>query len=79
MNWNDFRKWTNKRPIDINGHCYYPANRGHITSGKAETTHTAHFSDALIGHIGFQVNRNFCAWIPRPELGLLSLMSPNKR
>lgn len=45
------------------------------TLGKAETTHAAHFRDTLLGHIGFQVNQNFCAWISRAAVCIFSSMS----
>lgn len=41
----------------INGTRHNLANRGLREKQKPHThTHTAHFIDALIGHIGFKVN-----------------------
>lgn len=44
----------------INGTCHNLANRG-LREKQKSHTHSTHFIDALIGHIGFKVNRKLCA------------------
>lgn len=56
MNQNDFCKWTNKRPIDISGHCHNLAYRGQPLLWEKQKPHTLHtFETHYLGIVAFKL------------------------